>query len=214
MNSKFQYFDNRRFTRDDKTGYYLCATASPDGKRRRMHVYVWEYYNGPVPKGYHVHHKDRDKSNNDISNLELMDEFEHESLHGKEYAEEHYDEMIANLNENARPKASEWHGSNKGREWHKKHYEKMKDKLYVQVEYKCDQCGKEFLSTKVGSRFCSNNCRSAWRRASGADNVVKKCEYCGGEYIANKYQKTKYCSVCRYIKHKGMRTSGCLQHGS
>ena len=67
MAKKFQYFDRKRFTRDERTGYYLCSTQSPDGTRKRMHVYVWEYYNGPVQDNYHVHHIDGDKSNNNIA---------------------------------------------------------------------------------------------------------------------------------------------------
>ena len=59
-NGKFAYFNGLKFTRDDKTGYYLNSTI-----RKRLHRCVWEYYNGEIPKGYHIHHKDNDKSNND-----------------------------------------------------------------------------------------------------------------------------------------------------
>ena len=86
MAKKFQYFDRKRFTRDERTGYYLCSTQSPDGTRKRMHVYVWEYYNGPVQDNYHVHHIDGDKSNNNIENLELLRGREHLSLHAQENA--------------------------------------------------------------------------------------------------------------------------------
>ena len=58
MSEKFQFFDGRKFTRDEKTGYYLCSTKDLIGSRKRMHVYVWEYYNGLVPEGYHIHHID------------------------------------------------------------------------------------------------------------------------------------------------------------
>ena len=62
MADKHQYFNGKMFTRDEDTGYYLCSSKSADGSRKRMHVYVWEYYNGFVPSGYHVHHKDEDKN--------------------------------------------------------------------------------------------------------------------------------------------------------
>ena len=48
MSEKFQFFDGRKFTRDDKTGYYLCSTQNEKNVRKRMHVYVWEYFYGPV----------------------------------------------------------------------------------------------------------------------------------------------------------------------
>ena len=51
------------------------------GRRVDEHVYVWEQHFGSVPKGYVVHHKDEDKGNNDISNLELMTLSEHSRSH-------------------------------------------------------------------------------------------------------------------------------------
>ena len=61
-------FDGLSFRRDKRTGYFLNAKT-----HKRLHVYVWEYYNGSeVPKGYHVHHKDFNKGNNEIENLVLM----------------------------------------------------------------------------------------------------------------------------------------------
>lgn len=210
MAKKHQFFDGKMFTRDEATGYYLCSTGDSTGVRKRMHVYVWEYYNGSVPIGYHIHHIDEDKSNNDISNLELRLKSEHLSFHAKEKAKNEYDKLIQNLKEKARPKASEWHRSKDGREWHKKHYEDTKDKLHIFQKYICEQCGKEFTSTRVGSRFCSNNCKSAWRRQSGRDDVTKVCLDCGGEYIANKYAQTKYCSICRNKKHPRNRKRRCL----
>lgn len=207
MAEKNLYFDGKRFTRDERTGYYLCSTLSTDGKRKRMHVYVWEYYNGPIPVGYHVHHINGDKSDNDISNLELLSEFEHLSLHGKEKFEKNYQRVINNLRENAAPKAKEWHASKEGHEWHIKHYNSTKDKLHAERNFICTYCGKEFTSTQIRSQYCSNNCKSAARRKSGVDNILKICIDCGEEYIANKYQKTKYCPVCKSKKHTRNRKS-------
>lgn len=36
---------------------------------------------GPIPKGYHIHHKDGDFTNNDVNNLECLQEAEHRRLH-------------------------------------------------------------------------------------------------------------------------------------
>ena len=44
---------------------------------------MWELHYGEIPEGYHIHHIDFDKSNNDISNLQLMSKEEHMQLHGE-----------------------------------------------------------------------------------------------------------------------------------
>ncbi len=211
---KVEYFENRdlavyngnKFRLDKHSGYYLSAKKLGD-RRKRLHVYMWETENGAIPKGYSIHHVDEDKSNNSIDNLRLMTTRSHTKHHALEYARENRDSVLQNLEQNAIPAATRWHKSEPGRKWHKQHYEKMKDKLYVEKTYKCKYCGKEFQSTKASAKFCSNACKSAWRRESGVDDVIKTCEACGGNYIANKYQKTKYCPVCRDKKHSGRRSS-------
>ena len=183
-------FDGLAFRRDQRTGYYLNAKT-----HKRLHVYVWEYYNGKVPKGYHVHHKDFDKTNNDISNLTLLSAHDHITLHGRSWDEERLKKQIENLDKNARPKASEWHRSHDGREWHKKHYEKMKVRLHQEKTFVCEECGKEFTAIDNGSnRFCSGKCKSKNRRKSGIDNEKRVCVCCGEEFEVNKYAKTRVCS--------------------
>lgn len=189
MGKKYQYFNGLKFTLDEMTGYYLNSTH-----KIRMHRYVWEYYNGEIPKGYCIHHIDHDKSNNDISNLMLMTIEEHSSLHGKEYSENYRDKMLNNLFYNVRPKATEWHKSDIGREWHKKHYQSMQSDLHIEREFTCEQCGKTFKSSQTRSRFCCNLCKSAYRRKSGDDDEERICRHCGKKFIVNKYSKTQYCS--------------------
>ncbi|TWW10239.1 hypothetical protein LABALGLTS371_15270 [Dellaglioa algida] len=190
LTMKYVHFNGLKFTRDDKNGYYLNST-----KRKRLHRYVWEYYNGRIPEGCHIHHLDHDKSNNDITNLQLMKHGEHATLHGLERAKLQRKEIIRNLNENARPAAIEWHKSDEGRKWHKKHYESTKEKLHQIKKFECEDCGEEFEAQDTGvNRFCSNKCKSKWRRKSGLDDVIRECVYCGEEFKVNKYRKTKTCS--------------------
>lgn len=192
QDGKFAYFNGLKFTRDNKTGYYLNSTI-----RKRLHRYVWEYFNGPIPAGCHIHHKDGDKNNNNIENLVLMKHSRHVSLHGilNSMDNEWLERARDNMNKKARPAASKWHGSEEGKEWHRKHYDQMKDKLHAKVIKICDYCGKYYdgLPRKT-DRFCSNKCKSAWRRKAGLDNEIRTCAYCGREFEANKYSKTKCCS--------------------
>lgn len=70
----------RRF--DKFYGYWWVRL--PDGKWKREHHYVWESHgNAPVPRGYVLHHRDGDKTNNDYQNLQLLTRAEHAKLHGK-----------------------------------------------------------------------------------------------------------------------------------
>lgn len=180
-------YDGLRFVRDDKTGYYLNNKT-----HKRLHRYVWEKYNGEIPKGCDIHHIDHDKSNNDISNLRMICKPDHMKLHGSELSDEQRERMRDNLTQNARPKASEWHKSEQGSEWHKSHYEKMKERLHEEKERKCLNCGKVYYSEK--GTFCSNACKSAYRRKTGVDNETRKCVYCGKEFTVNKYKKITHCS--------------------
>ena len=58
---------------------YLKITHN--GKETYVHRLVWEHYNGPIPSGYHIHHRDENKRNNRISNLALSKEDEHLAYH-------------------------------------------------------------------------------------------------------------------------------------
>ena len=52
-----------------------------DGKSQHVHVVEWERHNGSVPKGMIVHHKDENKMNWNIDNLELLTRSEHIKKH-------------------------------------------------------------------------------------------------------------------------------------
>lgn len=56
-----------------------------NGKKKAVmeHRFVWENcYGRKVPAGYDIHHKDGNKLNNDIVNLELLDRKTHKRIHG------------------------------------------------------------------------------------------------------------------------------------
>ena len=45
--------------------------------RNCVYTYVWTLFNGPIPEGYVIHHKDHNKLNDRLDNLELMLKGEH-----------------------------------------------------------------------------------------------------------------------------------------
>ena len=152
---KIAYFNGIRFTRDDSTGYYL-SNSRIDGQRKRLHVAVWEYYNGSVPEGHSIHHYDEDKSNNEIRNLVCLSKQEHARFHYRHMSEQHR----ARLKE-----ANAWQYTAKGKEWHssvmKEYWTNKPTKKYI-----CSHCGSEFYSKHDygdGNKFCSKKCRNADR---------------------------------------------------
>ena len=48
-----------------------------DGKNQHIHRLEWIKHHGEIPKGFIVHHKDEDKTNWNIDNLELLNRGEH-----------------------------------------------------------------------------------------------------------------------------------------
>src|SRR4030067_1123643 len=56
--------------------YYRASPGSKFGTRY-LHQEIWKDAHGEIPKGYHVHHRDGDPSNNSIDNLELKKAFQH-----------------------------------------------------------------------------------------------------------------------------------------
>lgn len=195
------YCDGILFRLDVKTGYYLASKPTFKGKRERLHRYVYRMYVGDIPSGYHVHHKDENKKNNEPNNLECLNQHIHESYHRTKYAQKHRAEVLNHLAMVAMPKSKKWHASPEGINWHRKQGKEIYRRTAQHIERKCDFCGKDYAVTMLSknqSRFCSNKCKAAYRRKSGVDNEARYCRECGKLFIANKYSKVQYCSaVCK-----------------
>lgn len=185
------YFMGYKFRRDSKTGYYLANRPTYNGHRERLHVFVWRINNGEVPEGYHIHHMDEDKGNNEIENLACVPGNMHRGYHSKKFAELHPDVVKANMGK-AQAKASEWHRSVQGRAWHSKH---MQEQVFDEREYTCEYCGKRFKALPYGAvKYCSNGCKAKARYRAGLDNEERACAVCGKVFTVNKYSRTQCCS--------------------
>lgn len=62
-------------------GYIIRRIA---GKCILEHRLVWQQHFGPIPAGHVIHHKNHNKSDNRIENLELMEHRAHTLLHAKD----------------------------------------------------------------------------------------------------------------------------------
>jgi hypothetical protein len=135
-------WENVRWYRN-RAGYYQDRTGT------LMHTAIWERLNHrKVPDGYVVHHKDENKGNNDLSNLELMSFEEHARMHCK-----------------ARPADHPWvkqQGSEQMRKRVTKLWENRKPR-----DVTCVGCGKVYQSIGMRSKFCDRACAARYYRSVG-----------------------------------------------
>lgn len=126
-----------------------------DGCQAAVHRLVWEVANGPIPKGFHIHHKDRNRLNNELSNLELV--------HRRDHARLHMLQRIAVMQPilQAARRAT---------------IEKLKP-----VRRECSECGVAFVATGQPGRrpatMCSQKCRHRqYERTHRADRSARHKE--------------------------------------
>lgn len=170
--------------------YFICSKGK-DNRVRRLHQAIWEHHNGPIPKGYHIHHKDGNTLNNDIANLECLSNKDHRRTHWtpeeSERARKHA--------ESIRPLAKEWHASETGREWHKKHARDVWDGMPIK-KHTCSVCRNEFesRSNRAIVRFCGLNCKMQSFRNRKKGTLQKTCTRCSTPFATSPIQPSEYCS--------------------
>jgi len=179
-----------------KQGYYL---GHQNGRSIRMHRYVWEKHNGPIPEGFHIHHRDGDKANNTIDNLILIPKEFHLSYHGEKKASSEV--AKANMEERVRPAEVEWHKSEAAKDFHREHYEQYTREIWLQPITKvCQYCGKEYQTVHAKgttSKYCSIDCKNKAKNLREHPRITKKCHTCGKEFETGD-NRHRFCSdACR-----------------
>lgn len=190
-------FQGRKYTRKSNGYYYNCGT------RKHLHQAIWIAHNGPIPDGCEIHHKDFNKENNDISNLECLTKKEHHELHNALLTDEEKQWKRENLDKNARPAAIAWHKSEAGRKWHSEHAKKMAENgtngFTKRVKLICTNCGKEYEGVPKSSQpnhFCSNACKARYLRRKRKEDRsdTRKCVICGKTFNCSKWSGAETCS--------------------
>lgn len=218
MSSHQEHF-GRKFYQDKETGYWISVNYSKEKPRTRAHQWVWFNNYGKPPKGYHIHHVNEDRSDNRIENLELMKGSRHLSFHMvKHMLDPKKKKQLQDQCNIIRPLTKEWHASEEGRAWHKYHALKNNFGNPEPTKYACQQCNKEYFSKLIAkgrTRFCSNPCKSKWRRDQGVDEIEKICLNCTKHFMNNKYSKQVYCCrSCAQTRNKNAHIRSYLVMGN
>lgn len=176
--------------RPDRHYYRPSGEHIEDGVEA-LHREIWRHHNGEIPDGHVIHHKDGDPTNNDPENLECLTPQEHSERHPEWGGDTPWEAIEA---------SKDWHQSDEGREWHRRHAQEQWEDAEPKVK-ECEQCGDEF-EYHTRARFCSNACKSKWRRDSGVDDVEATCEWCGETFTHNKYKERRFCSRKCGARHR------------
>lgn len=85
-------------------GYLQIISKEEGNYSKTVHRLVFLDYYGSIPAGSHIHHRDGNKLNNNIDNLQLLSQSEHRRLHtkgknnpmyGKKHSKKSINKMIA-----------------------------------------------------------------------------------------------------------------------
>jgi hypothetical protein len=123
----------------DNDGYYKTGKTRGH-KVRLLHRDVWAAANGPIPDGWHVHHVDHDRDNNDPSNLQALPAAVHNHHHAPDRGWGTW--------------SDERRRTSRRKEWASRE----------PTERTCLNCGGTYLSTGQRAKYCTVRCRIDYNR--------------------------------------------------
>lgn len=142
IDDKHQKFNGVIYNKNNYNGHYQ--------QNMNLHRVVFAYYNGEIPKGYEIHHKDFIPANNDISNLQSLTKREHHHIHNiKPIAKK----ICAHCGKEFNLRCPSIKQKYCSRQCLYKAQKKLSPKI-------CPTCGKIFMPNSKRSKqiYCSHNC--------------------------------------------------------
>ena len=147
IDEKHQRFNGQIFYNTKKGHLYRTVT---------LHEAVWRFHFGDIPVGYVIHHRNGDKTDNRIENLQLMTNSEHRVWHNQhDKIAYHCDYCGKEIRKCVTGRSGKLHFCD-GHCWGRYIIE---NKVYHQEQI-CVICGKKFLAHKYSkTKTCSTGCK-------------------------------------------------------
>lgn len=150
-----QEFNGKRFGLHKGNRYYK-RTKSKNGIKSTvfLHREVWEYHNGKIPQGMMIDHIDRDRTNNSISNLRIVNAKENRA----NISEQHKEKYRQNMVKYNSLKSGKWWQDDVVKE---KRSERLSQnwKQREPIAKKCILCTAPFYAKHAVAKYCSKECR-------------------------------------------------------
>ena len=148
---------------------------------------IYKYFYGDIPNGSVIHHKDENKKNNDISNLECLTDTEHKSLHGSKHVVSTCQCCMC------KAKRGEYVGKNNPF-YGKKHTQETIDKYSIKISKTLKGVPKTLEHRRklsISAKNKSEEKTSNWNHGITTETVLKMyCEGITQQEIANKLKCT------------------------
>jgi HNH endonuclease len=181
MDKEYRKYFGKKFHKQ-RDGYW--ANMMPI----HAHRWVWINHHGAIPEGMDIHHKDGDKDNNEIENLEMLSRSDHLKRHWEEGRYDLEQRRIQLI------EARKWLKTEEGRKKQsnisKKAWETRKTTIL-----KCQECEKEIETTQPWAKFCSNACDKRWRRREKSCMIENICAICNNPFMKDKFSPQRFCSI-------------------
>jgi hypothetical protein len=190
----------------------------PDSKRRQLRVYfyahyenspsalhrdVWEFFNGKIPVGIHVHHK-HGTDDNRLSSLEIVTTSEHGKRRWKSVEDLARKKRYLTKSTAMPPEVVVARRNARVAETRRRKEAERKeymDKVYS--IFKCEDCGVPLRDAPWRKHRICKVCREKRRHLKRYIPTPKlskgNCKYCGKPYVDNR-QNVRFCSKgCRHL---------------
>jgi len=123
---------------EDSYGYYRIHSNEKGNRGEYLHRLIFQEFYGKIPKGFHIHHKNGNRKDNCILNLQLIRNKDHSALHkpsketkekmskahrGKNnpmYGKKHTNETLKKMSESHQGENHPLYGKHLSEEWKQK----------------------------------------------------------------------------------------------